>query len=197
MDLLTYQTVCTELANMLTPVVGLSCFVWADFTGPVYSLDINSAYPFAISQAPSLGENMDSGNTWKGLDQLRISASIEFVSTPRTLVRSNPVLCRYSIVTSVETSRSRTSVTVGIGRRKRAMVAGCEGVEIAEGWEWIPAEPALRPFAFLADMYAARQKIGKHNVMSMPYKLGPNSLYGKFAQRVGFTTDTDGIGHPA
>lgn len=76
------------------------------------------------------------------------------------------------------------------------MVAGRDGVEICEGWEWVPAEPALRPFAFLADMYAARQKIGKHNVMSMPYKLGPNSLYGKFAQRVGYRVDADGGKYP-
>jgi hypothetical protein len=35
-------------------------------------------------------------------------------------------------------------------------------------------------------MFEERLRIGKKNVLSMPYKLGPNSMYGKLAQRVGW-----------
>jgi hypothetical protein len=166
------------------------------FRGPVYSLDINSAYPYAISRAPSLGESrgfwqhVESPDTiaYFGVYRILFHAADAGPFEPRPM----PLFHR-----DQRGNISFPNVCHGwYWSPEASMVAGREGVEIAEGWEWIPAEPALRPFAFLADMYAARQKIGKHNVMSMPYKLGPNSLYGKFAQRVGFTTDTDGIGHP-
>jgi hypothetical protein len=166
------------------------------FTGPIYSLDINSAYPFAISQAPSLGAEH---GFWRhvegprsisyfGVYRIRFHAAGAGPFEPRPM----PLFHR-----DQRGNISFPNILHGwYWSPEAAMVAGCEGVEIEEGWEWVPAEPALRPFRFLEDMYAARQKIGKHNVMSMPYKLGPNSLYGKFAQRVGFSVDGDGVGHP-
>jgi hypothetical protein len=35
-------------------------------------------------------------------------------------------------------------------------------------------------------MFEKRIELGKKNAVSMPYKLGPNSMYGKLAQRVGW-----------
>jgi hypothetical protein len=171
-------------------------FRMGTFTGPIYSLDINSAYPFAISQAPSLGKghgfwrHVESPKTisYFGVYRIRFHADGAGPFEPRPM----PLFHR-----DTRGNISFPNVCHGwYWSPEASMVAGCDGVEICEGWEWIPAEPALRPFGFLADMYAARQKIGKANVMSMPYKLGPNSLYGKFAQRVGFTTDPDGNCHP-
>lgn len=69
-----------------------------------------------------------------------------------------------------------------------AMVRGMPGVEILEGWEWVP-ESDERPWSFLGSMYETRMRLGKKNLLSMPFKLGPNSLYGKYAQTVGWDQD--------
>jgi hypothetical protein len=66
-----------------------------------------------------------------------------------------------------------------------AMMRGIPGVTIHEGWEWIP-DSDERPWAFLSEMYETRMRLGKKNLLSMPFKLGPNSLYGKYAQTVGW-----------
>lgn len=73
-------------------------------------------------------------------------------------------------------------------------VANFPGVEIVEGWEWIHDDS--RPFAFLGELYDERMRIGKKNVLSMPYKLAANSAYGKFAQRVGWHEDPVKGNHP-
>lgn len=162
------------------------------FDGPVYSLDINSAYPFAISQAPSLG--LEYGK-WHHVETPR---SIEYFGVYRIRfhaasagpfeVRPMPLFHR-----DHRGNISYPNVVHGwYWSPEASMVAGHEGVEICEAWVWEPADENFRPFAFLADMYTTRMKIGKRNVMSMPYKLGPNSLYGKFAQRVGFSVDESG-----
>jgi hypothetical protein len=57
-------------------------------------------------------------------------------------------------------------------------------VDISEGWVW--RHDGTRPFAFLQEMFDERIRLGKKNAISMPYKLGPNSMYGKLAQRVGW-----------
>jgi hypothetical protein len=166
------------------------------FDGPVYGLDINSAYPYAISQAPSLGEDhgtwvhVENPDTisYVGVYRIRFLAAGASPFEPRPM----PLFHR-----DHRGNITFPNVTHGwYWSPEAAMVAGHPGVEIAEGWEWVPKDPSLRPFSFLRDMYAARQKIGKDNVMSMPYKLGPNSLYGKLAQRVGFTVDRNGRKFP-
>lgn len=166
------------------------------FTGPVYSLDINSAYPFAISQAPTLGT--DNGH-WEyveapsdiayfGVYRIRFHAPKAGPFEPRPM----PLFHR-----DYKGAITYPNVCHGWYWSPEAhTVMGQPGVEICEGWVWKPKDLDARPFAFLADMYDERLRIGKRNAMSMPYKLGPNSLYGKLAQRVGFVTDTNGAHHP-
>lgn len=69
-----------------------------------------------------------------------------------------------------------------------AAVKNIPGVTIHEAWEW-ETESEERPWAFLAEMYSTRMRLGKRNLLSMPFKLGPNSLYGKYAQTVGWDQD--------
>jgi hypothetical protein len=168
-------------------------FSMGRFTGPIYSLDINSAYPYAISQAPSLGEGFwqhvenPTSIAYFGVYRVRFHASGAGPFEPRAM----PLFHR-------DHKGSITFPNVNHGwywSPEASAVAGLPGVEISEGWEWVPATPDLRPFAFLRDMFSERMRIGKANVLSMPYKLGPNSLYGKLAQRVGFTTDAKGMHH--
>jgi hypothetical protein len=64
--------------------------------------------------------------------------------------------------------------------------------EIEGGWIWKEVESAVRPFAFVRDLYDQRRAIkdeaartGVYNPMEMVIKLFINSLYGKLAQFVG------------
>jgi len=58
-------------------------------------------------------------------------------------------------------------------------------IEILEGWYWEQYDE-IYPWEFLRGMYDHRMRLGKKNLRSLPFKLGPNSLYGKYAQTVGW-----------
>jgi hypothetical protein len=166
------------------------------FQGPIFSLDINSAYPYALTQAPSLGagkghwEYVELPETisYFGVYRIRFHAPRAAPFEPRPM----PLFHR-----DHRGNVSFPNVCHGwYWSPEAASVFGCEGVEVCEGWEWVPDDPTYRPFAFLRDMFRTRAELGKRNALSMPYKLGPNSLYGKFAQRVGYVTDSHGAHHP-
>lgn len=160
-------------------------FRFGRFEGPVYGLDINSAYPYAIANAPSLGREHGEWQWLDGEDVKRIAYfgcyRIRFrgVNTRPLERRAMPLFHR-----DEKGSISYPTMTEGwYWSPEAAAVFGHPGVEVIEAWVWM--NDGSRPFAFLADMYQERKRIGKKNVLSMPYKLGPNSLYGKLAQRVG------------
>jgi len=69
------------------------------------------------------------------------------------------------------------------------MLLGTPGAEILEGWYWHSYGDIELPWKFLEEMYERRQRIGKKNLLSMPFKLGPNSIYGKLAQTVGWNKE--------
>jgi hypothetical protein len=164
------------------------------FAGPVFSMDINSAYPYAMSKAPSLGA--DHG-FWQyvanpnriayfGVYRIRLKAPNASPFEGRAM----PLFHRDN-----KGSISYPNCLQGwYWSPEAALVAGADGIEIIEGWEWV--SDGNRPFIFLQEMFNARLAMGKRNLMSMPYKLGPNSMYGKFAQRVGFRTDANGKNYP-
>jgi DNA polymerase type B, organellar and viral len=160
------------------------------FQGPVYSLDINSAYPYAMSKAPSLGEGhgywqhieRPTHIAYFGVYRIRFTAS----GAAPFEARAMPLFHRDS-----KGSISFPNCLEGWYWSPEAQcVAGAEGVEICEAYVWV--SDGNRPFLFLQEMFTRRMELGKQNLMSMPYKLGPNSMYGKFAQRVGFRELADG-----
>ncbi|HEY6020727.1 MAG TPA: DNA polymerase [Candidatus Paceibacterota bacterium] len=162
------------------------------FTGPVYGYDINSAYPYALSNAPSLG--LDHGAWQYQPSPTRIAEfgvyriSYRHQNRPLPLeFRAMPLFHRdprgsISFPNAVDGWywSPEAAVVKAIGDR-------IGGVTIHEGWVW--ENDGNRPFKFLEEMFNKRLEIGKHNVASMPFKLGPNSMYGKFAQRVGKDND--------
>lgn len=153
------------------------------FTGPVYSLDINSAYPYAMSKAPSLG--VDHG-FWRWEQN---PTEISYFGVYKIRFRSpekNPFERRAMPLFHRDSKGSISYPPVVTGwywSPEAASVISRPGVEVLEGWVW--ENDGNRPFLFLEEMFHERMRIGKKNVLSMPYKLGPNSMYGKFAQRVG------------
>jgi hypothetical protein len=162
--------------------------------GPVYGLDINSAYPAALSKAPSLG--LDHGE-WvhvanpSSIEEFGVyritynhrgkAKPVEFGAMP--LFHRDP---RGSISFPQFVNgwywSPEAATAAAIGERYPG------SVRILEGWVW--RNDGTRPFEFLSEMFEERIRLGKKNVISMPYKLGPNSMYGKLAQRVGWNEKT-------
>jgi hypothetical protein len=155
-----------------------------------YGLDINSAYPAALASAPSLG--LDHGE-WIHVQNPTVieefgvyritynhrgkAKPIEFTPMPLFHRDYKGSISFPQYVNGWYWSPEAENA-MEIGRR----IPG--SVTVHEGWVW--RNDGTRPFEFLLEMFEERLRIGKKNVLSMPYKLGPNSMYGKLAQRVGW-----------
>lgn len=168
--------------------------------GPVYGLDIRSAYPFAFTHVPSMRE----GGWWQ---------EVEFPSDDSAVLGVYHV--RYtaagSLTPSGDIKRGIATAHPLPHRNKNGEVLyppHCEGWywrpevqvlmdlypdehEILSGWEWRPVSEE-RPWRdVLLPMFAKRQELKALNDPSeMAFKLGPNSLYGKMAQRAGWNKET-------
>lgn len=153
--------------------------------GPLYSIDINSAYPHALTMVPSLDPNY---GHWRHRDDPRETVRfgvyrISYVAPGGRLFekRPHPLFWRdhHGLISYPN------KVHGWYYSPEARMVMGMPGVTVHEGWEWIVHEEVF-PWEFLHDMYETRQRLGKSNLLSMPFKLGPNSLYGKYAQTIGW-----------
>lgn len=157
--------------------------------GPIYAADIGSAYPYALTKVPSLspdegfwnhvdGDSILSNGVQRfGVYRIRFhapsAAPLEFRPMP-LFWRDNRGMISYP------------QMAHGwYWSPEAALAQNLPGVEIEEGWEWISNEN-IYPWSFLQEMYDTRMRLGKKNLLSMPFKLGPNSLYGKYAQTVGW-----------
>jgi hypothetical protein len=149
--------------------------------GPVYSLDINSAYPYAISQLPSLAEG-----EWTyevrptriarfGVYRVRLRHHAGFAKGAGPLFHRD---WKHNI--------SYPWIVEGwYWSPEVAPLVGNPDVEILEGWHYIGAE--TRPFHWIAGMYEKRRQWkAAGNTAQLALKLCMNSLYGKMAQRVGW-----------
>lgn len=148
----------------------------------VYSYDINSAYPHAITKLPSLV-----GCEWRyvtgplrqlnefGIYHLRLRRGISFVRDISPLFHRDR---QHNI--------SFPWYTEGWYWAPEAYNAIKAGAEVVEGWELIPAS-LERPFAYIADMYKTRKEWQRDGISAqLALKLCMNSTYGKLAQRVGW-----------
>lgn len=160
--------------------------------GPIYSMDINSAYPHGIRGLPSLVGGVweyASGNSITarkrfarfGVYRIRLlhtNQSQFFVPEPSPIFHRDS-MGNISYPWSVDgwywTPEARNVVRLAPNR-----------YEIVEGWEFTPASDA-RPFQWVEEMYATRKEWKAKGLASeYALKLCLNSLYGKMAQRVGW-----------
>lgn len=160
-------------------------FLAGRIVGPIYAIDINSAYPYALTKVPSLAQE---DGFWQhverptriarfGVYRIRYKAPNASPLEPRPM----PLFWR-----DQRGMISYPGIVHGwYWSPEAAMVRGMPGAEIEEGWEWVETSDE-RPWSFLQDMFNTRMSLGKKNLLSMPFKLGPNSLYGKYAQTVGW-----------
>lgn len=157
--------------------------------GPIYCVDIGSAYPHALRMVPSLAEGT---GEWRhvtlpdtverfGFYRIRYRTPNPHINETRPM----PLPWRDSkgLITFP------ASVHGWYASPEARMLLGTAGAEILEGWYWHSYGDVELPWKFLEEMYERRQRIGKKNLLSMPFKLGPNSIYGKLAQTVGWNKE--------
>lgn len=147
-----------------------------------YGLDINSAYPYGISQLPSLQEG-----TWQHNTEVDIQNIVEFglyhvrLSGMPIAVTPSPLFHRdhAGIVSFPWTTES------WYWSPEVALLKNIPGVEILEGYEYV--DWSTRPFGFVQDIYNQRKQMKSAGIAAeKALKLLLNSLYGKQAQRVGW-----------
>jgi hypothetical protein len=149
--------------------------------GPIYGIDINSAYPEAIAQLPSLVEG-----GWRyvkaptkiqkfGVYHLRMKLGKQYERRPGPLFHRDK-----------DHRVSFPWFTDGWYWSPEVInVGGRFGVETIEGWEYVGWK--TRPFEYVRAMYDQRlQWKDEGNFAQIALKLCLNSKYGKLAQRLGW-----------
>lgn len=149
-------------------------------TGPVYSIDINSAYPEGISLLPSLSDG-----TWHhrinpdriakfGIYRIRIRRFGGLVHAP------GPVFHR-----DKKHNISFPWTVDGWYHSPEARIIQKLGGEVLEGWEYLGSR--IRPFEWVNETYALRKDWKQRGISAqLALKLLLNAMYGKLAQRVGW-----------
>lgn len=165
-----------------------------DVDAPAYEYDLNSAYPWAMQDLPSL-----TGGRWEQGRETKVH--------PFTLYRlrwkahgsaylPGPLPCRYpdgsvAYPRGVEGWYWNPEYEAALEYVK---LYGGE-LEVLETQRFHPASDA-RPFAFVGPLYELRRALKEQgNGAHVAYKLGLNSLYGKLAQQVGARQDSRGRWH--
>lgn len=156
----------------------IETFVSGYIPEPVYSYDINSAYPAAIRHLPNLRQGR-----W-----IKLSAydpSYEFA-----LWRVEWKLKKDARLAPFPFRRDSNIYYQSVGAgwyhapEVRAAVDCKMGVRVLEGIAFIP-DTDERPFAWVEQIYRDRQEAkARGDKREKALKLGMNSLYGKFAQGV-------------
>lgn len=147
----------------------------------VYAYDIRSAYPSAIANLPSL-----SSGEWRHVDNpSRVSDygvyRIRFQHSELFSTRPMPYFFR-----DIRGAIHYPNTVEGwYWSPEAAMAKYFPGVEIIEGWEY--DHDGEKPLSWIHDVYKTRAQWKREgNPSQIALKLLMNSMYGKFAQRVGW-----------
>jgi hypothetical protein len=169
------------------------------YDGPIYSADINSAYPYAMSKLP----NMATGK-WVHFEGLPPSEVVREATVGMFHIRyaygadakraiaydGMPAAGHYRYPKSgtVHFRHSSPGVWIHAPEFRNFLVQFEMGMfEVFDVLEaWIYEDDGSRPFSWVEDIYRQRQEWKRAgNPAQLAAKLGINSLYGKLAQRVG------------
>jgi len=152
-------------------------------SGVTYEYDINSAYPYIISQLPCLEhgewthENGPIQHAWnRGYTLVRAG------------IRGSDPHIGAMLHRDESGNISRPHETEGWYWASELYAATAAGLvksyQVHEHWTYHPCL-CPPPLAELAQLYDLRRKVGKDTPLGMAIKLVINSCYGKFAQSVG------------
>lgn len=156
--------------------------------GITYEYDINSAYPYIISQLPCLEHG-----SWEHRKSFYKKEFADLPGSPYCLVYARVWGTHNGYVGSMMHRQPdghilRPYDTEGwywLHELEASQRAGLvKNYTIKESWNYTPCE-CPPPFREVRDIYALRKKVGKKTPLGIACKLVPNSLYGKFAQSVG------------
>jgi hypothetical protein len=162
--------------------------------GRLFSNDISSAYPAQIAKLPSMA-----GGRW--LQVLRPTREEVISSNMLSMFRAKTLGFPLTLPFYPLPWRTKKGAVVYppdvYGIWMRDDVIGMfefhdryrrGDIEVIEGLIFEPADPCLRPFAWVSSMFDYRTRLlraDKKDVRATSIKLALNSLYGKLAQGVG------------
>lgn len=158
--------------------------------GPVWSVDINSAYPHAITQLPNLRMGR-----WEHVQFNQDNPCRKIVGFGVYRIKGGPGFKALFAVRPAplwhRDEHGRISFPWQVDgwywSPEASLVVSSPHYQISEAWVFVPGKGCDRPFAFVDRMYAQRQAWkAEGNPAEYALKLGMNSLYGKMAQRVGW-----------
>jgi hypothetical protein len=162
--------------------------------GPIYSMDINSAYPFGISQLPNLttGQWIHTEHPGRGRRIARFG-----IYRVRLLPRSGGSFLERAPGPLFHRDKlgniSFPWITEGwywSPEVRNLFKLNPDQYEIVEGWEYVGGFDGKRPFEFVEEAYRLRREWKvQGNASQLALKLMLNSLYGKMAQRVGWNQE--------
>ena len=152
------------------------------YDGPVFTVDVRSAYPWAATMLPSLR-----GGSWveaePDVDKLSDFSLIHLKYRASRIDTLHPFHWR-----SEKSNIAYPPVLEGWywhPEVRAALDCGVQGIELIEAIDFIPAS-SLRPFGFIPDSFRARKILdAQRKGRGQPLKLALNSVYGKLAQQLG------------
>lgn len=160
--------------------------------GPVYQYDLNSAYPAAIAQLPSLrgAKVWETGDRDEALEALAagsiVLASVDFVAT-QNLMGALPVRHKGKTLPDGTANEISYRPQIGITQVPLQEVLDAEANGLLERWSLLGAvvievdQDLPKPFEMVASLYDRRLEAGKKSPLGLAIKLILNSLYGKMA----------------
>lgn len=158
----------------------------------VYEYDINSAYPFVISKLPCLrhgtwsyGNNYMTGNYDKLPELPDRGVRLIYAAVHGSNPYAGAMLHRLAFGNH---QIIRPHNTAGWYKQEELEAACRAGlIDRVEYKEWHTYEPCdcAPPLREIQGMYERRLAVGKDTPEGKALKLGPNSIYGKFAQQIG------------
>ncbi len=165
---------------------------YGNVKGKIYEYDINSAYPAALRNVPSLVGGKWIRHTGKSATIIHQFALYKIRYNGTRLDIPGPLFCRAKNGTVAYPLEVESWVWTP---EYETLIEYCETVpgtsyKILECWEYRPATD-YKPFHFIDPLYKKRQHLkeigdGAH----VGIKLALNSCYGKLAQQVGWVPET-------
>ena len=149
--------------------------------GRIYGKDIHSAYPYFATFLPNL--NRGSWRYTRNYEPGRFGVYHIRYDAPPDNTTPMPLFCRLPNGSVVWPNR----VQGWYWAPEAECVADSPHAQFLDGWVFDEDDPTDRPFAFLAEYYAKRQRLkDAGSAAEYTFKLIINSIYGQLAQRVGW-----------
>lgn len=159
----------------------IETFRFGSYTGPVFTVDIRSAYPWAATMLPSLRDGQ-----WNEVEADGQSSDFSLIHLKyhaERLDTLHPFHWR-----GEKGGIAYPAMTEGwywAPEVKTALACGVQGIELIEALDFTPANDD-KPFGFIPDAFRARKLLDKQRKgRGQPLKLALNSVYGKLAQQLG------------